>query len=55
MSHADFDVVTGPSMPQRQLPLRQDRPSGSSDATTEPAAQPPSPAAPPSDAEEKRR
>lgn len=46
MSHADFDVVTGPSMPRRPAPQPQ-RPN-------RPADSPPPPAAPDS-AEDKVR
>jgi hypothetical protein len=41
-SHTDFDVVTGPSMPQRPVPLPQ-RPSRSAETATEPVALPPAP------------
>ena len=51
MSHSDFDVVTGPSMAQRRMPLPQ--PSGKSPEAVAEAAMPP-PAAAPREPEEKR-
>jgi hypothetical protein len=54
MSHADFDVVTGPSMPQRRAPPpRQSR--GSLENKSNPTAPLPTPAATPGDAGEKQR
>jgi hypothetical protein len=44
MSHSDFDVITGPSMPQRPAPALSQ--SGrSSDDKSQPGAPPPTPAA----------
>jgi hypothetical protein len=43
MSHGDFDVVTGPSMPQRRAPSPS-QPSGYSDSAAEPPAPRPTPA-----------
>ena len=53
MSHGDFDVVTGPSMVQRQRPLPEpSRPSA--DGKSELGATPPNTAAPKM-TEERRR
>jgi len=52
MSHADFDVVTGPSMPNRPPPRQ---PNGSREATAERGAPPPRPTDAPRDADEGRR
>jgi hypothetical protein len=53
MAQADFDVVTGPSMPQRRVRLPQ-QPSGSSDQARRPEALRPMPADGPADPEERR-
>lgn len=42
MPHSDFDVVTGPSMPQRPT-LPQQRPSPPSETAAEPAVPKPTP------------
>jgi hypothetical protein len=52
MSHSDFDVITGPSMPQRQSP--EPRQSGrSANDKSQPGAPPPTPAATSDDTERK--
>jgi hypothetical protein len=42
MSHSDFDVVTGPSIPPRPVPPQQ-RPSPPSEAAAEPVVPNPTP------------
>jgi hypothetical protein len=53
MSHTDFDVVTGPSMPQRRA-LPQQRPSPSSETAAELVVPTPASTDRPDNAEEKR-
>jgi len=52
MSHSDFDVVTGPSMPQQRTPTRRAEPLRRS---PEPSAKPPAPAPTPRHEAEKSR